>query len=168
MAQARAYLMSFVGLQLAMARDKFPERFPHPWLVWEPGAWHVSQGVAHRTMIPTEKQNMPGKGDALCFELAMAPGQVLHAGRMDAHALVINDATFSRDQLILGRPTPDQWTVQAIPGSQPSTLDGLALGTFPRSMQSGSRIQAGNVTLRFYQPFDFAARLDEEIRAGRI
>ena len=38
----------------------------------------------------------------------------------------------------------------------------------PRAMGSGSTLVAGSVTLRFYQPFDFVARVDSDIGRGRI
>ena len=167
MAQVRAYMMSFVGLQLTTGRDRFPERFPHPWLVWEPGAWHVPQAGAHRTQLPTHEKR-PGRGDALCFEIALQPGGKLHAGRSDAHALVINDATFSRDQFLVQRSAVDDWTIEAMPAASSATLDGVPITRVPMPLNSGGTIVAGDVTLRFYQPFDFVARIDTEIAGGKL
>lgn len=167
MAQVRAYLMSFVGLQLTTGRDRFPERFPHPWLVWEPGAWHVPSVGTHQTQLPT-RAAQPGKGDALCFELALQLGATLRAGRLETHPLVINDATFSRDQFVLGRPGNDDWTIATISGATPCTLEGTPLGTEPQPLRSGATLRAGDVTLRFYTPFDFVARVDGDIASGKI
>jgi len=167
MAKVRAYLMSFVGMQLATGRDRFPQRFPNPWLVWEPGAWSVPETGTHQTRLPTHAAQ-PGKGDALCFELAVDVGAELRAGRQETHPLVINDATFSRDQLVIARASTEDWTVCSISGATPCTLDEAPLGIEPRALRSGATLRAGDVTLRFYQPFDFAARIDADIASGRI
>lgn len=166
MAQVRAYMMSFLGLQLATGRDRFPERFPHPFLVWEPGTWNVPSHASHRTQLPTSVK-APTGGDALCFELGFPVGGQVTAGRKETHALVINDATFSRDQFVLVRAATG-WTLALAPGAQPATVDGVPLGLMPTALRSGSSLVAGDVTLRFYETFDFAARIDQEIAAGRI
>lgn len=167
MANVRAYLMSFVALQIATGRDRFATRFPHAWMVWEPGAWLVPKAPSQRTQIPVNASE-PGHGDALCFELNVAPGGKIVLGRADAHALVINDATFSRDQFVLARLATDGWLIAAMPSAKACTLDGAPLSQAPVRLTSGASLHAGNVTLRFYEPFDFVARVDSEIKSGKL
>ena len=167
MATIRAYMMSFVALQIATGRDRFPTRFPHAWLVWEPGAWLVPKAASQRTQIPLAA-TQPSQGDALCFELNVAPGGKIVLGRADAHALVINDATFSRDQLVIARLATEGWLVANMPSAQPSTLDGVALSTAAVRLRSGAELHAGNVKMHFYETFDFVARVDAEIKSGKL
>src|ERR1700722_3207083 len=96
----QAYLLSFCLHQSLVRRDAFATRYPHDWLVWEPGHW-TSVPYDERTAAPTRKSAEPidvsaamAKGTALCFELKpLVPDRLIRVGRGDANDLVINDGT---------------------------------------------------------------------------
>lgn len=104
-------------------KEKFRAKYPHPWLVWEAGAWNVPEvveGNVAATRLPlTDLRDCLPAGDALCFELVgQTDGSPLRLGRASNNALVVNDATVSREQLHLS-PHPGR------------TLDGDTRGRFP-------------------------------------
>ena len=77
-----------------------------------------------------------------------------------------------------GRLGPQHFALRT--GERPSAGEGeavvkvlyVSLDAANRAWMQGatyrSALKAGDVTLRFYEPFDFVARIDSEIRAGRI
>src|SRR5882757_1486697 len=70
----RAYLLSFLARQRLLLEQKFDGRYPHHWLVWEPGSWKappVNAAVAE-TRLPSQARPLARAqaGDALCFELS--------------------------------------------------------------------------------------------------
>src|SRR5436305_15351657 len=113
-APARAFLSSYLAFQRTLSAERFARNFPHPWLVWEPGTWSVPTRVGEATLMPSSPRE-PARGDALLFELSLAPGASLVAGRSPEHPVVINDATFSRNQLVFLRTSADAYAVALVP-----------------------------------------------------
>jgi hypothetical protein len=162
---ARALLLSLLVRQRMALKEKFCARYPHPWLVWEAGAWNVPdalEGNVAATRLPTSdlRDCLPA-GDALCFELvALAERGPISLGRSSHNAMVVNDATVSREQLLLV-PAPDgQWQVTRMPGSRPLVLDGASLTPEqPTVLRPGSQLQVGDVRLTFHDAEGFNERI---------
>jgi hypothetical protein len=163
----RALLQSLLVRQSLALKERFRARYPHPWLVWEPGVWTVSDGGEQNvaaTQLPTEELRdcLPVGDDALCFELLQAMGAgALSVGRASHNQLVVNDATVSREHLVLRADTKGNWTVELAPEAGPASLDGAPLqpGT-PRALASGASLELGEVRMTFHEAADFAARIE--------
>jgi len=162
---ARALLLSLLVRQHMALKEKFRAKYPHPWLVWEAGAWNVPEtleGNVAATRLPlTDLRDCLPAGDAMCFELvAMAERGPIRLGRASNNAMVVNDATVSREQLLLA-PTPDeQWQVTRLPGSRPVTLEGAPMEPEqPALLRPGIQLQVGEVRLTFHDAEGFNERI---------
>src|SRR4051812_41326424 len=96
----RTFMSSLLARQVLVLKDKFLERYPSAWLVWEPGVWHAADVDIHTdaTKLPSgpEVPAQPQRGDALCFALEPATGrQSWVLGRSQDCDLVMPDATVS-------------------------------------------------------------------------
>ncbi len=164
---ARSLLLSLLVRQHLVLKEKFRARYPHPWLVWEAGAWNVPetgrQDVASTQLPVSDLRDCLPAGDALCFEL-VSVGETstsLPLGRASHNAFVINDATVSREHLVLSTGPYGQWMVEAVPKSSPVRLDGMALEPDrPTPLVPGARLELGDVRLTFHDPAGFYTRLD--------
>lgn len=163
---ARALLLSLLVRQHLALREKFRARYPHPWLVWEAGAWNVPEATEQNvatTHLPVDylRDCLPS-GEVMCFELAIGTERgPLKVGRSSHNALVINDATVSREHLLLHPTSEGQWLVEAQPrATSPVLLDGHKLGPEQRvALTPGSRLGLGDVCLTFHDADTFHARL---------
>src|SRR6266498_1917201 len=112
-----SYLISFLSTRALLLKDQFPTKHPGSWLVWEPGNWHapaIAASVA-KTLGPQERPTTPAKGDALCFQLSsLGNKQSLKAGRDPGSDLVLNDATVSREHLLLLYEGRNVWSAQPL------------------------------------------------------
>ena len=160
---ARSLLLSLLVRQHLALKEKFRARYPHCWLVWESGAWNVSDGSEQNhgaTRLPNAELNdcLPA-GDAMCFELS--PGrETLAIGRASHNAFVLNDATVSREHLLLHAREDGGWAVEALTQGGPALLEGqrLAPGTV-HSLESGMHLQLGDVQLTFHDADSFHERM---------
>jgi len=162
----RSLLLSLLVRQHLALKDRFQARYPHPWLVWEAGAWNVPeterQNVAATQLPAPDLRDCLPAGDALCFELvALGEAQsTLPLGRASHNAVVINDATVSRDHLALHRTPSGQWSVEALPQASPVKLDGVTLQPHqPATLMPGARIELGDVRLTFHDAQGFFTRV---------
>ena len=128
-------------------------RYPHPWLVWEPGN-RVSapspHGIPVTTVVPVTSPSQPAKGDPLCFALVASAGGVVRVGRSLESNIVIDDLTVSRDHLELCVDA-EGWFVRVPPQSSATTLVrkmSLQPGETMR-LVDGCAIVAGGVQLTF-------------------
>jgi hypothetical protein len=159
----RALLMSLLSHQyLVLKSQGFRERYPHAWLVWEPGAWNVPEQGEElgATRLPEGDMVdcLPTTDDVLCFELSESKGP-LHLGRAPENAIVVNDATISREHLRLERQG-SRWVVQALPGAAEVLVNDAPLPAgAPLPLQDGQTLQAGDVRLTFHEPPGFEARV---------
>ncbi len=165
----QAFLSSLLFNQQLLLQERFLERHPACWLVWEPGPWaappaHSDDAATARPISPTLLR--PGQGDALCLELkAQASPQVL-VGRASTCDVCIPDATVSRHAFTLVS-TGESWIIDVGPLQANVMLNGAQLGD-PKTLASGDQIQAGNVALTFLSPQALAAGLrDRKGRTGR-
>jgi hypothetical protein len=164
---ARAFMISFLARQaLTRSRDVMAGLYPHPWLVWEPGAWTAPSPNNRMTILPpapgTER---PVAGDALCFELVLKPGQTgLRVGRAPDCDIVINDATVSRAHLLLTTEA-EGWVALVSPSSRGVTAGGLAIAPGARfALLRDMPLQVGEVQLTFHERDGFLTRVEEEAR----
>ncbi|HEY8212342.1 MAG TPA: FHA domain-containing protein [Myxococcaceae bacterium] len=165
MAAVRAYLLSLLAVRRLTEQD-FPRAFPHPWLIWEPGPWapaspsavssdtHASSGSSH---------NPQNTGDSLCFELAGR--RALKVGRSRACDIQLNDATVSREHLLLEpEPLGGAWLASPTTTSNTTEYNGGALTGQSLPLRALDRLRLGNVTLSFVDLDAMLARLDEQLR----
>lgn len=164
---ARSLLLSLLVRQQLVLKEKFRARYPHPWLVWEAGAWNVPetgrQNVAATQLPVSDLRDCLPAGDALCFELVPLgeANSVLPLGRASHNALVINDATVSRDHLVLRTGPYGQWMVEAVSKSSIVKLDGTELQPGrPAPLVPGARLELGDVRLTFHDAASFYARIE--------
>lgn len=164
---ARSLLLSLLVRQHLVLREKFRARYPHPWLIWEAGGWNVPeterQNVAATQLPVSDLRDCLPPGDALCFELVLfgEATQVLPLGRASHNALVINDATVSREHLVLRTSPYGQWMVEALPRASSVKLDGVVLEPgHPVPLMPGARLELGDVRLTFHDAAGFYSRLE--------
>ena len=162
---ARALLLSLLVRQHLALKEKFRARYPHCWLVWEAGVWNVPETSEQNhgaTQLPmSELQDCLPSGDAMCFELAAGAGRdTLTLGRASHNAFVINDATVSREHLLLRAQPDGGWTVEALAQGGPALLGGKPLPPgVPLRMESGMQLQLGDVRLTFHDEETFHVRM---------
>src|SRR5688500_14207309 len=100
-----ASLQSLLVRQLmALKEPAWQAKHVTDWLIWEPGAWkvpHVGANMASTQIAAPQLPNRPPQGDCLCFELKPAAAVKLKIGRAPENDIVLNDATVSREHLLL-------------------------------------------------------------------
>ena len=159
---ARALLLSLLARQSVLLKENgFRQRYPHPWLVWEAGAWNVPAAGEELGMTRFPASDMEDclpESDVLCFELAPpAEEQTLALGRAPDCDLVVNDATVSRRHLQLGFDGA-QWWAEPFPDSARTTMNGEALET-RTVLPDGARLAVGDAELTFYTADGFVGRV---------
>lgn len=162
---ARALLLSLLVRQHLALREKFRARYPHAWLVWEAGAWNVPEATEQSTTtthLPVDylRDCLPS-GEAMCFELVAGTNRgPLKVGRASHNTLVINDATVSREHLLLHPTTEGEWLVEPLPRATPVLLEGRKLAAEQRvALVPGARLGLGDVCLTFHDADAFHARI---------
>jgi hypothetical protein len=169
----RAYLMSFVARQALLLKEQLPARYPHAWLVWEPGSWSAPpvQGDHSATRLPTSHSAVtaPQRGDALCFELDLpAKATGLHLGRASTNDIVINDATVSREHLLFTKSATGKWSAEALGASKSTFLGSMPLAAGQKvALSDEERIKVGDVVFTFHEPRSFFVRLTTAVDAIR-
>ena len=158
----RAYMFSFLVRQQLVLAQRFTQRYPKPWLVWEPGVWKVAppNPSVLETQLPDRRLGKtPRDTDALCFELPLKPSATLRVGRADTNDIILSDLTVSREHCSL-RVEGTRWVVRASP-----TVKSLIVAGLPQTpvsdatLLSGDVIQLGDVRLTFLDPAAFAKRV---------
>jgi pSer/pThr/pTyr-binding forkhead associated (FHA) protein len=138
----------------------FTRRYPHPWLIWEPGTWRPTRPTT--TIISTRTTQDPAtSGEGLAMSLAPRQGRdgQISVGRAPECDLVINDGTVSSLHLvlILGQ---GGWLVKDAGSTNGTTFRGARLAPgVSTPLRSGEEIVAGDVRLTFYLPEGMYARL---------
>ena len=157
------YTLSLMARQRLFLQDRFAQRFPGWWLVWEPGPWRPAlsrhEGDTASTQLDGESSARPEGDDAFCYQLPGGPCSLL-LGRESSCDLYLNDLTLSREHLRL-HGDGSAWSVEALEhATAPTILEGAALPKGTRvPLVSGATLQAGEVLLRLASPGDFLARL---------
>ncbi len=158
-----SYLMSFLYARSLLLKQGFVSKHPGCWLVWEPGSWHVPTAQNNAaTMVPTRAApTEPQPGDALCFELKPLVGKaLLRVGRDLKSEIAINDATVSRDHLLLHPVEGGGWLAQPAAADRRVLLSGRALAADERApLTAGDALELGAARLSYYDPQAFLVRL---------
>lgn len=140
----------------------FSAAHPHCWIVWEPGIWKPpAKGAAETALAIRVPTPPPPTGEALALALSVRPGKPgqVTVGRAPTCDIEINDATLSQLHLLF-METTGRWTVRDAGSKNGTWLDGAQLRAGdPRSLADGTRIQAGQVCLTFYEPKGIFSRL---------
>ncbi len=159
----RGYMMSFLARQHLVLGKRFTQRYPHAWLVWEPGAWKAPplDVATATTQLPTRggRPSKPEEGDALCFELDPTKAAQLKIGRAGSNDVVLNDVTVSREHCVLkfdGR----RWGVTAAPAASTLVVASVPLVTGSQAaLLSGDCLKLGDVRLTFLSAHAFGLRV---------
>jgi hypothetical protein len=168
----RAYLLSFVLQQYFIRRAEFAARYPHAWLVWEPGHW-TSPPYDESTVVPKPSREQPldvsaemKRGSALCFELKpLAPPRPIRVGRAPGNDLVINDGTVSREHLALSPAAiTGHWVASLLPQAKSTRVRGAPFLAGEVALQDGDALGLGELQLTYYDPAGFVRRLEVEVR----
>jgi hypothetical protein len=145
--------LSTLARQALMLGSGFNARYPHPWLVWEPGN-RVSSPSAHgipvTTVVPLTSPSQPKEGDPLCFPLVAGGSGTVRVGRAPESDIVVDDLTVSREHLELCVDA-EGWFVRVPPQSSATTpvrKMSLQPGETMR-LVDGCAIVAGGVQLTF-------------------
>lgn len=153
----KSLLLSTLRSQyVAKGEDAFRAAFPHPWLLWEPGAWKPPQKRTMQLSAVTPT-NQGGGDEALALALAGAATLVL--GRDPACDLVINEGTLSARHLVLTQ-TASGWAVEDAGSSNGTHVDGRRLDPGEQVLLcDGARVQAGQAVLSYCTPEGLWRRL---------
>ena len=160
-----AYMLSLLGRQQLMLKERFLQRYPHPWLVWEPGDWRPPAAAeidGGKTQLPNAHDELRPRGsDALCFELFVRAKAVtcLKLGRGVECDVVINDMTVSREHLLLY--FDEKWAVENIaPEGTVSLLRTSPLPPKARvALPPDAQLTVGGVHLSLYDSKAFFERV---------
>lgn len=162
--------MSVLSRQaLILKGPGFRERYPHGWLVWERGTWHVphegeelgATRLPHRDVVDC----LPSS-DVMCFELSRSDDAdtqtTLKLGRAAECDFEVSDATVSREHLQFGFDG-DRWWVQPVEGAAACTINGVPLDRDHRTpLISGVQLTVGDITLTYHSAESFGARVQAE------
>ncbi len=166
----QGYLLSLLTRQRALLGDRFDARYPHAWLVWEPGARQRPQTAADleagKTQLPARPGAMvPVGNDAVCFPLPepTRPGNCLTLGRQPDSSITIDDMSVSREHARLFVRS-SKWQLEPI--GRASTLVASVPIREGQSapLSNGCTILVGGVTLTFYERLKLLERLVAEER----
>jgi len=171
MPAVRAYLLSMLALRRHGEKAGFARSFPHAWLVWEPGVWQPAQSSSDPTETqaptPSAGYHPQSTGDALCFELAER--RPLRVGRGKTCDIQINDATVSREHLLLEpEPAGAGWTATPATPSNTTELNGAKLTKTSLPLRARDQFRLGDVTITFADPASMLERLDEQLRKAEV
>lgn len=165
----RAYLLSLLVRQRLALKEQFQKRYPHAWLIWEPGIWHVPASAKAQmnavTQLPlTQHPDHPSQGDALCFELAPPSKKTrLELGREPGNDIVINDTTVSRHHIVLERHPEGDWSFQVDEHATLTFQGGLEVSPGTElNLKTGDVLKVGDVKMTFYDTNGFLERLQSE------
>ncbi len=138
-----------------LGKDGFAKAHPGLWLVWEPGRWSTS-GLFDPTKRSSGATVAPTQADSLAFQLRTRTA--LRLGRATHCDVVINDATVSREHLLL-EPDGDGWRLTVLSGGS-TELAGQPLG--PKAVAPlvpGAQLRLGDVVLGAFDAVSLADRL---------
>jgi len=163
MASTPAYLLSLLGRQLLLGEPAFRKRYPDSWLVWEASDGLVATDPDQSnemTRLPRARfPERPASGDALCFVVAGGPDTFFDIGRGAENAIVIAEASVSRQHCRLSKQN-GVWCVSRLPGAMPMSLDRKPVTPGqPVPLEGRSELILGNVILSFHSTASLIDRL---------
>jgi hypothetical protein len=159
----RACLLSSLARQQSMLQERMLERYPHCWLAWEPGTWTEppsADTATTRQPTPPPPVGRPSLVDALCFELAPRADHLpLRLGRAPGNDVIVNDATVSREHLLLTKSEAG-WAAEVAGHAKATFLGSAPLLPGQRiGLADRQQIRLGNVVFTFHEPGSFIQRL---------
>lgn len=156
-----AFLLSFLRLRLVTLGASFDEKLGNAFLVWEPGAWHPSAPTHEATMVPNSGPQRPVQGDALAYVLPKVSPARIKVGRSSSNDLVLQDATVSREHLLVVSPESGRWLAEPLAPPKPVGFN-RALLIAANPLQPGDKLTLGDCTLTFLDGAALRARLEPE------
>ncbi len=156
----KSFLLSWLARKYAGADLRtFLRDRPEDWLVWEAGPWRPPS-AGHETIAARPGARILAAGESLAIALASKDGGAdVRFGRAPENDVVVDDATLSRQHLVLRRDPAGRWSVRDPGSSNGTNLDGARLGAEPVALEPGARIEAGAVRLTFYDGASLYVRL---------
>lgn len=162
----KALAYSQLARQRLLLAEKFTSRYPHYWLVWEPGVLAIPRSnVSTVATAPPKVQKgatpVPAAGDPLCFVLQAKPdGSATSIGRAEGNDLVLSDESVSRNHCTLSHEATGWVVACRDEASAGLKINGEKLKAGASvALVSGQRIELGNVVLTFMGPAALATRL---------
>lgn len=150
--------------QLTLLGDKFTRRYPHYWLVWEPGVFAVPRGNVSASTTAVPKKNAhetPAKGEPLCFALEPKKDQTpVSIGRAEGNDLILSEETVSRHHCTLHHEQTG-WLISCCSDA----VSGLAVHdrhvepNTSAPLVAGAPIHLGNAVLTFESAWGMVRRL---------
>ena len=154
---APAYMLSLLKRRLASAGTLTSGPDEGHWLVWEPGKWSASGGF-DPTLQPAGIAAAATGHDSLSFHLKVKVP--LKLGRSSTCDLLLNDATVSREHLVL-EPVAEGWSVKVLSVAGITEVDGTPVRHGEsRPLASGATLRVGDVRLTFLDAPAMRARLE--------
>jgi hypothetical protein len=149
-----------------LGREGFLVRHALSWLVWEPGQWTPSAGLATADVtvtLPVRSARLTGPrtGDGLCFELNPLHTPI-SVGRSPECTIVIDDATLSRRAFELIHHEW-RWWLNPLTHRQVWVDEHEARDPLPLLEQ---QVASGNVVFTPLGPEAMAARLSRRARGA--
>ena len=125
------------------------------WNVPEPGEELGATRLPSRDIADCLPQS-----DVLCFELVPpASGGTVRLGRSSDNHVVINDATVSREHLVLGHDG-ERWWVEPVEGCARAEINGIPMDRAHRTpLVNGASLRIGDVALTFHTVDGFLTRI---------
>lgn len=160
----QGYLLSLLAKQRALLQNRFDARYPHAWIVWEPGTRFKPQTPdeleAGKTRLPTRDRLHPTADDALCFPMPIPTkeGNCLTLGRQLDSSITIDDMSVSREHVRL-HWRHERWQLEPV-GYATALVEGVPVhGGRLVPLTNGTTILLGGVILTFYERHRFIDRL---------
>jgi len=159
----KAVAYSQLAKQRLLLADKFTQRYPHYWLVWEPGRLVVPRSNVSSTATapPKGRPAAPSAGDPLCFVLEPnRDGSPTSIGRAEGNDLVLSDESISRQHCTLLHE-PTGWQITRCPeASSKVVVQGQALPPGGSAQLAvGAKLELGEVVLTFLSSWGLAQRV---------
>jgi hypothetical protein len=167
----QALTFSFLARQFASLQEGFVRRYPRPWLVWEAGRWNAPQLQASPADTVTPPPDLPGSSfgrEPLFFQLPSGEfgAAVISIGRAPTNTIVINDATVSRQHVLLSeRPSSGWWIEVSAEAKFVQVQDQRVEPGGKAALPFGATLHLGGVVLTFHSSDDFLPQLKAAVDA---
>lgn len=153
---APAFMLSLLSRRCAeLGKDAFAKAHAGLWLVWEPGRWSTS-GLFDPTKRSVGAALTPTQADSLAFQLRTRTP--LRVGRATHCDVVINDATVSREHLLL-EPDADGWRLVVLSNGSTELNAQVLSAKAVAPLTPGSQLRLGDVVLAAFDAASLADRL---------
>jgi hypothetical protein len=151
----KSLLLSSLRAQVAgLGLDAFKASYPHPWLLWELGAWTPPSKSSTSTLSGSETPPPQRGGEALA--LALTPkdrkSPQVTLGRGPDNDLEVNDGTLSQTHLVFMQGAVS-WTVRDAGSKNGSWVDAVKLTPGnPAVLRNGAKVRAAKAMFLYLTP----------------